>query len=149
MPVVELKVCKHPAPPDAAQLPSGLAAPLVQASAGAAGGIVGRASGTRSALVSFQGVWYRLKGCGNGDKPFEVRRGRTPPLGEWRDVRGSAFVHSGRRELHMAKEIAAAGCASANVPLGLWRYSAEASPFGDSELLQAACCMRAREYTRG
>ena len=60
---------------------------------------------------------------------------------EVREVRGSAFVHSARRELHMAREIAAAGCASANVPLGVWRYAADASPFGDSELLQAACCI--------
>ena len=45
------------------------------------------ASGVRSALVKLDGVWYRLKGCGNGDQGFTVRESRGS-AGTWRDIRG-------------------------------------------------------------
>ena len=49
------------------------------------------ASGVRSALVKLDGVWYRLKGCGNNTEGFTVRESRGQH-GTWRDVRGACVV---------------------------------------------------------
>jgi hypothetical protein len=54
------------------------------------------ASGVRSALVKLDGLWYRLKGCGNGSEGFTVRESRGRD-GVWRDIRGAVSVVDGRR----------------------------------------------------
>ena len=135
---------------DETVVPVPLRTPLVKTSLDTPGvATAGIASGIRSALVSVDGKWYRLKGCGNGDGGFAIRT-TDAKSGAWRDVRGSAFVHTGRRELHVSDQLGrvpeAVGCVSANVPVALWRYNGAFSPFGQSELLQTACAV---EETRG
>ncbi len=49
------------------------------------------ASGVRSALVKVDGVWYRLKGCGNNGDGFTVRN-ENAKTGLWRNVRGEGFL---------------------------------------------------------
>ena len=127
------------------RLPPELEAPLIKSALQGQGPCVPAfASGVRSALVPLGGVVYRLKGCGNGDGPFVIRTTHAK-TGARREVRGSAFVHTGRRELFVAQELtralSASGCICGNIPVALWRYGAEVSPFGESELLATACAV--------
>ena len=60
-------------------------------------------------------------------------------------MRGSAFIHTARRELYVADELAralhATGCVCGNIAAALWRYGAELSPFGLGELFATACAV--------
>lgn len=90
--------------------------------------ITGVASGTRSALVKADGVWYRLKGCGNDDCGFPIRTtNRRPGETPWRDIRGCAFPHTALTELYMADRVASALAAvnscGANKALGYMLYA--------------------------
>ena len=45
-------------------------------------------------MVKLNGRWYRLKGSGNNDEGFVVRTTKAKD-GDWRDIRGCAFEHTG------------------------------------------------------
>jgi len=121
-------------------LPEALSRPLIKVPEGAPHTLRGVASGTRSALVKVEGVWYRLKGCGNNDEGFTVRVEKSRVQGTdsfelRRDLRGSAFPHTAARELAMSGRVKAAlesvGALGANEPVALALYSSPAQlPLG-------------------
>lgn len=78
----------------------------------ASGVIRGWKSGVRSALLRQGPKVYRLKGCGNDDSGFVVRKNKG-----WSDIRGCAFRDTAVRECQMA-----AALGGANIPCGVWRY---------------------------
>ena len=103
-----IKVPPSAGPPDD---PHSLASPCTTAS------LHGYASGVRSALVKIQGVWYRLKGCGNNCEGFiaKCERKRIYQPGnaqlqwtEFMQIRGSAFPHTAVRELAVTGRVNAA-----------------------------------------
>ena len=150
VPSVELRINRDASAGAEVPLPPALQQPLIKVPLDSTSGISAVASGVRSALFEADGVWYRLKGCGNGNDGGFTIRTTNARAGAWRDVRGCAFVHTARRELHVSDELARAlaveGAVVANVPRAIWRYGAGASPFGESELFQAVCAV---EETRG
>ena len=141
-----------------AALPAALRAPLIKVRESEAppGALRGVASGTRSALVKIEGVWYRLKGCGNNDEGFTVRSSAVQKLGPDAagrrtetlydadgkvsffpsvDARGAAFPWTAARELVMSGRLAAAlapfDAASANLPVASMSYTGAAqNPLG-------------------
>jgi hypothetical protein len=119
------------------------------------------ASGIRSALVKLKrtGAWYRLKGCGNYDEGFALRKGRKLVVRdgayaeqEFREIRGCAFPHTAMCENFMCaklqKDIGGAtsdGPPCVNTPLGHWAYASSALlPLGTQ--FQTACIV---QETRG
>jgi len=112
------------------------------------GCVVGVASGVRSGLVKLDGDWYRLKGCGNNDKGFLVQThhsgtGTGHKEASWREIRGSAFRHTGLRELAMTARLdqllSPCGILSCNKSIGLSLYDAPNQPFGNGIDFIPAC----------
>ncbi len=111
----------------AASLPQELQFPLIKRSPppatevevspsepGSRATLQGYASGVRSALVNVQGVWYRLKGCGNHESGFISKDERQPILKtqggydgvhNFRQIRGCAFPHTAVRELVISERV--------------------------------------------
>ena len=110
----------------AASLPQELQFPLIKRSfspatevevspsePGTRASLQGYASGVRSALVNVQGVWYRLKGCGNHESGFITKDERRPininnsseGLHDFRQIRGCAFPHTAVRELVFSQRV--------------------------------------------
>ena len=125
-------------------LPPQLGGPVVKVEGEEGGGevVYGVASGVRSGLAKVDGVWYRLKGCGNNNEGFVVREvdtaeGREKGLV---NIRGSSFVHTSVRELYMTHRVAQvaekAGMLSGNVPLAFYEYTLDDDPF---PLVTKAC----------
>jgi hypothetical protein len=76
-------------------LPEILRKPLIKCPSNL-GTIAGIASGRRSALIKItDGIWYRLKGCGNDSEGFPLRHTTGASDDDsWQDVRGCAFPHT-------------------------------------------------------
>ncbi len=111
----------------AASLPQQLQFPLIKRSPapatefevspsepGTCATLQGYASGVRSAVVNLQGVWYRLKGCGNHESGFIARDERQAilkPQGgydgvhNFRQIRGCAFPHTAVQELVFSERV--------------------------------------------
>jgi hypothetical protein len=94
--------------------------------------ISGVASGVRSGLIKIGGHWYRLKGCGNHDQGFLLRKRIHPKSAtgyqsaDWCDIRGCAFLGTTLRELYYTKTLAKllpSSVISANSSLGFMEYS--------------------------
>ena len=111
------------------------------------------ASGARSALMrADDGLWYRLKGCGNRDEGVVVRSNATGATGTaaWRDLRGVAFQHTAIRELYWTARLAsqlALTTPSVNAPRGRYLYSAPHAPFGEADANMRPACIV--QTTRG
>jgi hypothetical protein len=95
--------------------------------------ISGLASGVRSGLVQVHNRWYRLKGCGNHDQGFPLRK-RLHPVSssgqqiDWCDIRGCAFMNTALRELFYTETLPRLSdplcpIISANHSVGLIKYS--------------------------
>ena len=104
------------------------------------------ASGCRSCLVQIpdQG-WVRLKGCGNHDEGFIVRTsggGAGAEHERFRDIRGSAFLHTALRENYMTALLSSSpgtdAVTSANQAMGVYVYGAPRQPLGEDVPL---CCI--------
>lgn len=97
------------------------------------GPIPGFASGTRSGLIrTSEGVWVRLKGCGNNYEGFPSR----PFSEEKKDlitVRGCSFEHCAHRELFISHVLEGAmkgeGFIVANESLGWFEYAVPQDPY--------------------
>ena len=123
---------------DLSAWPAALRRPLIKAkhTGGHPGIAKAVASGVRSALVKIGSTWYRLKGCGNNDEGFIVRKNvdnaallnssfadhhpppstpsanaavTLPPRDpHWYEIRGCAFEHTAVRELALTSKVASA-----------------------------------------
>jgi hypothetical protein len=86
--------------------------------------IVGYKSGMRSAVLPFNGRYYRLKGCGNELQGFNWRYMGFPK--DCIDVRGCQFRNTAFREVYFSDVInnilTKYGFEVANKPLGVWLY---------------------------
>jgi hypothetical protein len=118
-------------------IPKTLHQPLlkVPVTSSAVGGIMGVASGVRSALLNIDGEWFRLKGCGNNESGFIVRSSTAADGRKWVDIRGSAFAHTAVRELKMTALLADAlreeGVECCNNSVAMFLYdSKELLPLG-------------------
>jgi hypothetical protein len=118
--------------------PPELQSPLIKVplETGGVNALRGVASGTRSALIKVGHSWYRLKGCGNNDEGFVVRRNRASiDRPAWRDIRGCAFEHTALRELMMSARLGEAAksteTVSCNESMGYYTYTgSEQTPLG-------------------
>jgi len=93
--------------------------------------IKGFQSGIRSAIVQWNdGKFYRLKGCGNNNDGFTIRKMGMPK--DAIEVRGCAFKHTAIRELYMSEVIGEVlsknGFDSTNHPIGFWMYDEIENP---------------------
>jgi hypothetical protein len=136
-------------------LPEIFAAPLIKCSSGDPSIVIsGVASGVRSGLIKIGDVWYRLKGCGNHDQGFLLRKRIHPQSStargagnnqsaDWCDIRGCAFIDTTLRELHYTKvlsKLLPSFAISANSSLGFMEYSdPEYLPCGPS--VQTTCIL--------
>jgi hypothetical protein len=116
-PESEYEECKHQ------NLKDILDFPMVKINKHLQGDFIGFQSGCRSAIVEFNGKFYRLKGCGNQDKGFNQREMGFPKGGI--DVRGCQFHHTAYREIYMSDIIAEKikPFKVSNKPVGIWLYS--------------------------
>jgi len=131
--------------------PAALRAPLLKAATRTPNEPKAVASGARSCLVKLDGSWYRLKGCGNHDRGFEIRSNRSangkPP---YHDIRGCAFGPTAIRENYMTATLATAlepkGILGTNVAMGYFLYDPPHCPLGAAAEVRPACIV---EKTRG
>eukprot|EP01062_Namystynia_karyoxenos_P066612 TRINITY_DN60520_c0_g1_i1.p1 TRINITY_DN60520_c0_g1~~TRINITY_DN60520_c0_g1_i1.p1 ORF type:complete len:634 (+),score=165.45 TRINITY_DN60520_c0_g1_i1:93-1994(+) len=118
------------------QWPEVLRRPLLKVAPGTDGvlPLAAVASGVRSCIVHVDGMWYRLKGSGNNDEGFIIRQHPKGADGPWREIRGSAFMHTAARELfmtsHLDSHLAAQGIPGANRALGIYEYGPPNAPLG-------------------
>ena len=137
IPALEI-VCSNPSR-DVSAWPEKLRAPLLKRKEALPDEPKAVASGCRSCLVKLSGSWYRLKGSGNDDEGFVVRRN----AGGWRDIRGSAFLHTAVRENFMTATTAQAlgprGIPGANISCGIYTYGEPNRPLGDGPDFEPAC----------
>lgn len=86
--------------------------------------LFGWKSGVRSAIVPLNNSFYRLKGCGNHDEGFILRKLACRKDGQ--EIRGCQFKHTSVREVFMSDYINGIlkneGFESANKPLGIYFY---------------------------
>lgn len=91
--------------------------------------LIGYKSGKRSALVQCQLTkkFLRLKGCGNELSGFITSKGRVNLDENSKEIRGSHFQHTVRRELFMTNKINEIlknyDLISGNKSLGFWKYN--------------------------
>jgi hypothetical protein len=129
-------------------LPDLFQSPLVKCSHGDPFAIYsGLASGVRSGLIQVDHRWYRLKGCGNHDQGFTLRKRIHPTTTssstssveqrDWCDIRGCAFMNTTLRELFYTEKFSHSPTSlfivSTNTSVGLMKYSdPELLPCGPS-----------------
>lgn len=104
--------------------------PLIKCPADDPGVVIsGLASGVRSGLIKIHNDWYRLKGCGNHDQGFILRKRIHPPScsgdqSDWCDIRGCAFLNTTIRELYYSEFFSKIpSIVSANSSVGYMKYS--------------------------
>ena len=87
---------------------------------------LGLMSGHRSALIKDlkTGIYYRLKGCGNNEKGFNLLKSEGY-LEEY-NTRGSQYISTCARELYYSEKINEVlkkiNIPCANLPVGFWKY---------------------------
>jgi len=129
-------VCEAPSK-DVASWPEFLQKPLLKVKSPQPDTPKAYASGVRSSLVKLGEKWYRLKGSGNNDEGFVVRRNtEADSSSEWRDIRGCAFVHTATRENFMVSllksKLDQEGIVSCNSAMGYYIYDKPNQPLGPS-----------------
>ena len=121
--------------------------------------LYGVKSGVRSGLIKYEGCWYRLKGCGNGEEGFIIRDHVIPSTASssdketWQEMRGCAFYNTSLRELYYTSLLSSCprlqshGIVSANEAVGLSHYTHPSEAlFGTQPLVQPVCIL---ETTKG
>jgi len=90
--------------------------------------VEGYQSGKRSAIVPWEGKYYRLKGCGNLTQgfPLEPMQSYHPNA---KEIRGCQFLHTALREQYMTWEITQIlekhDIIVGNIPAGIWKYPSD------------------------
>ncbi|CAD8116299.1 unnamed protein product [Paramecium primaurelia] len=87
--------------------------------------LVGQQSGMRSAIIQQNGKRYRLKGCGNGNDGFTLRKFEGDIENAF-EIRGCCFDHTVKRELFMNRKIEQIlkkyNIETGNISIGYWQY---------------------------
>ena len=94
-------------------------------------GVIGIASGVRSAVIKVDSKWYRLKGCGNNEDGFLMKESRSSTE-TWQQMRGSAFPPTAYRELmytsRLSRVLEPKGILCANSAVGYALYDHPLAP---------------------
>ncbi|CAD8113502.1 unnamed protein product [Paramecium sonneborni] len=87
--------------------------------------LIGQQSGMRSAIIQWKGKKYRLKGCGNGNDGFTLRKFEGDFDNAF-EIRGCCFDHTVKRELFMNRKVEQIlkkyNIETGNISIGYWQY---------------------------
>eukprot|EP01080_Neovahlkampfia_damariscottae_P010487 gene10487-3009_t len=96
------------------------------------GNILGYHSGIRSAIIPFNGKYYRLKGCGNMYEKFPLFQIPHEERDDLVEIRGCTFEHTSSRELlyfgKVNKLMMENDIPLSNISLGWYEYNLSKTP---------------------
>ncbi|CAD8190650.1 unnamed protein product [Paramecium pentaurelia] len=87
--------------------------------------LIAQQSGMRSSIIQWNGKNYRLKGCGNGNDGFTLRKFEGD-IDNLYEIRGCCFDHTVKRELFMNRKVEQIlkkyNIETGNISIGYWQY---------------------------